>query len=196
MKIENIIYEAFQVDDEIHLPDKVMQVVVGDIDARNNIYRHLINQFNGDLSHDWFQQFYEERFSQRKDLKQDFTPQNVCSLLAKLTDNGTVHEPTAGNGGIIIAKWYNDIQNTLPWDYKPSQHMIDCWELSFSSLPFLLFNLSIRGIMGYVTHGDVLTMKIKRKYALLNRYDDPMGFSEIIEIGPNNTIKMKENDSI
>lgn len=191
MSAEKIILEAFQTDDDIHLPDKVMQVVTGDVETRNRLYMSLIMQFNGDLSYDWFQRFYEERYAQRKDLKQDFTPPQVCSLLSRLTEGNTVHEPTAGNGGILIAQWWEATRKTLAWDYRPSQHMVDCWELSYASLPFLLFNLSIRGMMGYVTLGDVLTLQPIRRYALLNRFDDAMSFSEVIEIGTNDRIERK-----
>ena len=186
------ILELLATDDFRLLPEKVMTVVTGDLATRNHIYSELISMHHGDLSYDWFQRLYEEEYAQRKELKQDFTPQQVSNLTARIAGNGTIHEPTAGSGGLVIAKWWNDMQGVLPWDYKPSLHMVDCWELSDRSLPFLLLNLSIRGMMGYVTHGDVLTMQVKRRYAILNRKDDPLAFSEIIEIGPNDTIGRKE----
>jgi len=185
------ILEIFGTDDFIRLPDKVMEVVLGDLQARNRIYAELIQLMHGDMSRDWFQKLYEAELSQRRDMKQDFTPPQVCALVGRLAGEGTTHEPTAGSGGLIIAKWWQDAQRTLPWDYKPSLHMVDCWELSDRSIPFLLLNLSIRGMMGYVTHGDVLTMQVKQRYALLNRKDDPLAFSEIIRIGPNDEIRRK-----
>ena len=63
--------------------------------------------------------------------------------------------------------------------------MVTCWELSARSIPILLLNLTIRGIMGYVYHGDVLERNVKMKYILLNRKDDTLCFSEIIK-DPNN----------
>lgn len=186
------ILEAFQTDDFRLLPEKVMTVILGGVEERNRIYMNLIEMNHGDLSFDWFQRLHEEEYSQRKELKQDFTPPQVCALVAKIAGCGTTHEPTAGSCGLLIAKWWNEMQRILPWDYKPSLHMVDCWELSDRSIPFLLLNLSIRGMMGYVTHGDVLTQQVKHRYALLNRKDDPMAFSEIIEIGPNDTIGRRE----
>ena len=59
--------------------------------------------------------------------------------------------------------------------------MINCWELSDRSIPFLLLNMSIRGMMGYVYHGDVLERKVVQKYILLNRHDDYLAFSDIIK---------------
>ncbi len=186
------ILDIFGVDDFLKLPDKVMSVVRGDLQERNRVYTALIEMHKGDMSRDWFQKLFEEEFANRKELKQDFTPPQVCSLVAKIVGNGaSTHEPTAGSGGLLVSKWWNEMQCVLPWDYKPSLHMVNCWELSDRSLPFLLLNLSIRGMMGYVTHGDVLTLNIKHRYAILNRKDDPMAFSEVIEIGPKDSIERK-----
>ena len=71
--------------------------------------------------------------------------------------------------------------------------MVTCWELSVRSIPILLLNLSIRGMMGYVYHGDILTKEIKQKYILLNRKDDALAFSEIIKDMENKLIIKKGN---
>ena len=70
----------------------------------------------------------------------------------------------------------------------PSKNIFECWELSDRSIPILLFNLSIRGMMGIVYHGDVLEKKIKQKYILLNRKDDALAFSEIHKVNDNDII--------
>lgn len=70
--------------------------------------------------------------------------------------------------------------------------MVTCWELSARSIPILLLNLSIRGMMGYVYHGDVLTKEVKQKYILLNRQDDTLAFSEIIKANANDEIIQKK----
>lgn len=59
--------------------------------------------------------------------------------------------------------------------------MISVWELSDRAIPLLLLNLSIRGIMGYVYHGDVLEGTVKARYILLNRSDDALGFSDVVK---------------
>ena len=53
--------------------------------------------------------------------------------------------------------------------------------MSDRSIPLLLLNLSIRGIMGYVYHGDVLDGNVKQKYILLNPTDDALAFSDIVK---------------
>ena len=145
--------------------------------------KHLaVEEFGYDVGRDWFRELYEAELAERKQKGQDFTAPEVSELLAELSGaDGSVHEPTAGTGGLLIAAWNRARTAVLPWEFFPSQHMVDCWELSGRSVPILLFNLSIRGIMGYVHHGDVLEQKAVMHYVLLNRSDDALGFSEIIK---------------
>ena len=144
---------------------------------------------NYDMSYDWFQELYENELSERKQKKQDFTPNALGVICSELTtQKGSIHEPTAGNGSMIIADWWQRCRALLPWEHFPSEHMVTCWELSSRSIPILLFNLSIRGIMGYVYHGDVLENCVKQKYILLNTTDDSLGFSEIIKANVNDKI--------
>ena len=89
---------------------------------------------------------------------------------------------------MIIADWWQRCRKFLPWEHFPSQHIVTCWELSSRSIPILLLNLSIRGIMGYVYHGDVLEGIANQKYILLNAHDDTFGFSDIIKADINDKI--------
>lgn len=183
MTIQQLL-DIFELEDILDLPVKVSKILEGDIEVRNDLYRDLIKVNNYDMSYDWFSEAYESEFAQRKQNKQDFTPNSVSKLASLLTGNnpGWIYEPTAGNGSMIIADWWQRcLKASFPIMHFPSQHMITCWELSDRSIPLLLLNLSIRGIMGYVFHGDVLTQELKCKYILLNRNDDTLGFSEIIK---------------
>lgn len=169
------------------LPETIMEVLLGPQQARDNMYKELLKINNYDMSYDWFQQIYEEELSQRKEKKQDFTPNVIGKLSANLcgTDQRTTYEPTAGNGSMLIADWYAKLNKKFPWEFMPSMNQIECWELSDRSIPILLLNLSIRGIMGVVYHGDVLEQTIKQKYILLNRHDDALAFSEIHKVNNN-----------
>ena len=173
----------FNVEDIIDLPQAAMNIVMGDRERRDAVYRELLSVNRYDMSFDWFRQLYEEEFAQRKKHKQDFTPVEVSEIVAKiaLPTVGTIHEPTAGTGGLIISAWWEQCRRAIPWDYYPSQHMISVWELSDRAIPLLLLNLSIRGIMGYVYHGDVLEGTVKARYILLNRSDDALGFSDVVK---------------
>lgn len=163
-------FKIFHIEDLRDLPDAVMRILDGSVELRNKIYNELIRMNDYDMSYDWFQALYENELSERKQKKQDFTPNSLGILCSKLTSQaGSIHEPTAGNGSMIIADWWQRCHNKIPWEHFPSQNMVTCWELSARSIPILLLNLSIRGIMGYVYHGDVLEKSIKMKYILLNR---------------------------
>lgn len=191
MKKEEL-FNLFGIEDLKDLPSAVMNLLDGDIDARNEVYKELIRKNNGDMSYDWFQEIYETELSERKQKKQDFTPNILGVLCSNITSqSGSIHEPTAGNGSMIIADWWERCRKKIPWEHFPSQNMITCWELSARSIPILLLNLSIRGMMGYVYHGDVLTKEVKQKYILLNRKDDTLSFSEIIKANANDKIIQK-----
>lgn len=155
--------------------------------SRNNVYNELIRLNNYDMSYDWFQEMYESELSERKQKGQDFTSPEVSGILSDIVGQKgqTIHEPTAGCGGLIIVDWWKRCKKKMIWEHFPSENMVTCWELSARSIPILLLNLTIRGIMGYVYHGDVLERNVKMKYILLNRKDDTLCFSEIIK-DPNN----------
>ena len=185
--------DLFKVTDIRKLPEAIMEVLMGDVENRNCIYRKLLHLNNYDLSYDWFQQLYEEELSQRKEKKQDFTPQVLGSIASMICGDGqkSVYEPTAGNGSMLISDWHHKISKCYPWEFLPSKNIFECWELSDRSIPILLLNLSIRGMMGTVYHGDVLELKIKQKYILLNPKDDSLAFSEIHKVSNNSSIVQK-----
>lgn len=192
------VFDLFKIEDLKDLPNEVMNIIMGDIEYRNEIYCALLAANNYDMSYDWFQNLYELELAERGQKKQDFTPNSLSVLTALITQKaiGSIYEPTAGNGSMIIAAWWERCKNLAPWEFYPSQHMVTCWELSARAIPILLLNLSIRGMMGYVYHGDVLERTIKTKYVLLNRNDDAMGFSEIIlDVNKNQTIYEVQRDN-
>ncbi|MCE8977182.1 hypothetical protein K0F45_08645 [Bacteroides ovatus] len=190
--ISQDVIRIFDLEDINDLPSAIMHLLEGDLERRDEVYRKLIRLNGNDMSFDWFQAIYESELSERKQKKQDFTPNSLGILCSELTGQaGSIHEPTAGNGSMIIADWWQRCSKKIPWEHFPSQNMVTCWELSARSIPILLLNLSIRGMMGYVYHGDVLTKEVKQKYILLNRQDDTLAFSEIIKANINDVIKQK-----
>lgn len=183
------LFNLIGIEDIKDMPGRIMEIITGNIEYRNYIYSELLKMNNYDMSYDWFQELYESEMSERKQKKQDFTPNTLSVVCSELTSQtGSIHEPTAGNGSMIIADWWQRCRKLHPWEHFPSQHMVTCWELSARSIPILLLNLSIRGIMGYVYHGDVLEKEVKQKYILLNKTDDTLGFSEVIKANINDKI--------
>lgn len=180
----------FDIKDLMYLPDAVWTLLNSPTKERDEKYKELIELNNYDMGTEWFQPIYEAELSERKQKKQDFTPKELSKLCSKLTlQRGFVHEPTAGNGSMIIADWWERCRQRLPWEMFPSENMVTAWELSDRAIPILLLNLSIRGIMGYVYHGDVLEQKVFQKYILLNKKNDGLGFSEVVKVNKNQLIK-------
>lgn len=182
------VMRLFKIEDLNDLPAAISKLLEAPIEVRNEVYNELLVLNNYDVSFDWFQNIFEGELSERSQKKQDFTPNTVARLVSLLTGNptGVIYEPTAGNGSMIIADWWVRCKRLQPWEHFPSQHVVVCWELSNRSIPILLLNLSIRGIMGFVYHGDVLEKTIKTKYLLLNRKNDTLAFSEVIKDTNNN----------
>lgn len=109
------LFKVFLINDLMDLPNAVTKILDMDLEDRNKIYRELIRLNDNDLSYDWFQEVYESDLSERKQKKQDFTPNSLgvlCSLLTSQT--GSIHEPTAGNGSMIIATGGNVVRNYYP----------------------------------------------------------------------------------
>lgn len=189
------LFGIFQITDIMDLPKAVDSVIFGDISQRNAIYRQLLELNEHDLSYDWFQRLYEQEMAQRKKNKQDFTPPEVTQLVSQIADVsavGTIHEPTAGTGGLIISAWWEKCRRVKPWEFFPSKHMVTCWELSDRAIPLLLLNMSIRGMMGTVYHGDVLENRVVQRYILLNETDDALAFSKVVKAEPGQIIKERK----
>jgi len=173
------IKKIFNISDMLDMPSAIMKLLEGDMDTRNDVYMNMIEQHDFDMSYDWFAQIYENELAQRKQNKQDFTPNSISILCSRLTERkGNLYEPTAGNGSMIIADWAQRRNSKI----SPPEYMTACWELSERSIPLLLLNLSIRGIEGYVYHGDVLEKTVREKYVLRKAKN---GFSDIIKDSTN-----------
>lgn len=96
MKKEEL-FNLLGIEDLNDLPSAIMNLIEGDIDVRNKVYKELIQKNNGDMSFDWFQEIYESELSERKQKKQDFTPNSLGILCSGLIGQavGSIHEPTA-----------------------------------------------------------------------------------------------------
>lgn len=178
MNIKEVL-KIFEASDIRLLPESIMNSLQ-DAYKRNSVYKLMLELNDNDLSYDWFSSIYEDELAQRNQNKQDFTPNTVGILLSKLTGTvkGTIYEPTAGNGSLLIANWWYR-KTQLGDGFKSLEHPIECWELSDRSIPILLFNLSIRGINAVVYHGDVISQDVKDKYILTNINDAVNEFSII-----------------
>lgn len=136
-----------------------------------------------DLSYEWFQGYFENEHADRKNKKQDFTPDQMSELMTKLAgESDSYFEATAGTGGIMI-KYWNENKDKNTWFHVE--------ELSDRAIPFLIFNMSIRGMNGVILQGNSLTREMKDVYFIRNMKFK--GFSEVIKMPHADGLKKELN---
>lgn len=111
----------------------------------------------GDLTVDWLQRIFQYYEADRQEKKQDYTPKSIAKLCAELTETGgkTVYDICAGSGALTIQKWVRN----------PDKLFV-CEELDEKVIPYLLFNMAVRNMSGYVINRNVLTMEWYKGYKL------------------------------
>lgn len=191
----NTVNKILNIDDAYKAPDTLLALMLDKI-QRENIFKKFLN-ISTDLSFDWFHEYFEDEQAERKSKKQDFTPDSIATLLNKLTSNttGYYYEPTAGTGGILITRWWQDCLNdpvgtknntNIPgisfFTYDPRKYWYQVEELSDRAVPFLIFNMAIRGMNGVAIQCDSLSREAKEAYFIRNDTDNALAFSEVIEV--------------
>lgn len=168
-----MVLEADQIDaligvkEAYELPTKLMKRL-HDEAGREKMFEDFVD-FEPDLSYDMFTNYFQEGHADRTKLKQDYTPSELCGLVASVAGGaGSYGDICAGSGGLAIAAW-----NGNP------QAFFYCEEYSAHVLPLLLFNLAIRNMDALVIHGDSLTRETEAVWRLT-----PGGrFSSIRQLG-------------
>ncbi|EGO8793668.1 N-6 DNA methylase [Enterococcus faecalis] len=151
------INELLGVDDAYKAPEALMNILKNK-DAARKLFEKLL-AIETDLSFDWFHEYFQEEHADRKQKKQDFTPNSVGKVLSLILGHSeSTLDVAAGTGGLTIKKWWNDGQ--------PTNNEYLCEELSDRAVPFLLFNLMIRGMKAQVIHGDSLSGVTKKVYKI------------------------------
>ncbi|MFL2076406.1 N-6 DNA methylase [Marinilactibacillus psychrotolerans] len=149
-----LINQLLDIKESYKAPDRMMELMINDV-AREKTFKQFLNQ-ETDLSYEWFQGYFESEHADRKEKKQDFTPNSVSELGAMILGKSDQYfEATVGTGGMMIQFW-----NKNPDAY------FEVEELSDRAIPFLLFNMSIRGMNGLVKHGDSLRQEFFAIYEL------------------------------
>lgn len=165
---------------------KFMEDIVLDKERREQFYRGCVKVDPQCVEEDTFRQYFEEFAAERKSNQQDFTPQSITKLMAKLTDNNdkystgwTAYDCAAGTGAMILSKWKKERDKYFPWDYRPHNYLYFCQELSDITIPYLIHNLALRGMNAIVVHGDTLERTANQIYFIQNAKDDPLQFSSV-----------------
>lgn len=183
------INEILEVDDTYKQPEKLLNLMLDDEKREETFHKFL--ELETDMSYEWFQQAFEDEHAERKSKKQDFTPQSIGELMARLTGNDkSYYEVAAGNGGIMIQAWHKHrLECRNFWMYNPQAYWYQVEELSDRSIPFLIFNMAIRGMNGVILHGDSIERKFKTVYFIRNMDTQYGGFSEVIEMPKNRELQ-------
>ncbi|EOK10055.1 hypothetical protein WOU_02546 [Enterococcus faecalis ATCC 6055] len=185
------INELLGVDDAYKAPEALMNILLNR-DKREIVFNKFL-EIEKDLTFDWFHEYFQDEHADRKVKKQDFTPNSIGEVIAKIVGpgSGLTHEVASGTGGMIIQKWRADRLSIGFFEYKPSMTFYDLEELSDRTIPFLIFNLAIRGMNATVVHGDSLDRKIKQIYFLQNSKDDSLAFSDV-NVMPHSDVVTRE----
>lgn len=150
---KEFINKTLCIKENYQMPDKLLKLILSE--EKESIFEQFL-QVDGDLSHDFFREYFQETQANRSDLKQDYTPSCICDIIAELQPNGTkVLDVCAGVGSLTIG-----ILN------KQKDNYYQCEELSKASIPVLLFNLAIRNVNATIVNCNVLTREKENIYKL------------------------------
>lgn len=190
-----------EINESYKAPERVLELMLDDQQRAITFEKFL--KVSKDLSFDWFHEYFEDEQAERKKKKQDFTPQSISDLMSALVGknpNGTYYEPAAGTGGILITRWWSncleDPVNLSKVDKKvlnqnpgisfftcdPRNYWYQVEEMSDRAIPFLIFNMAIRGMNGVAVQCDSLSREAKEAYFIRNDSDNFLGFSEVIKL--------------
>lgn len=181
MRKQTQINKLLGIEDSYQAPEKLMSILY-DREAREKLFMEFLELYDYRVDIDYFHEYFQEEHADRKQKKQDFTPNSVGKLLSQLVGSAqgtTRYEPCAGTGGITIQTWDHDRKQHSPFVYRPSWYLYHCEELSSRALPFLLFNCLLRGMNAVVVHCDVLTRKSYGAFFIQNDLDDHLQFSSL-----------------
>ena len=173
------INQLLGIKDGYQAPARMMEIITSD--ERETYFKQFLEAFDYNVNYDWFHEYFQEEHAERKTKKQDFTPKSISRLMNHIVGNhqGSYYEPAAGTGGILIERWHQDRLQVSPFEYEPRMYYYEAEELSDRTIPFLLFNMMIRGMNGTVVQCDVLTREAYGAWFIQNDNNDHMQFSSL-----------------
>lgn len=171
LEFKNKIFELLNVTKTSEIGNALLDVVL-----KPNFY--IFDEYKKlcDGSKDWLQALWQYYEADRTEKKQDYTPKSLCKLVSALAGNcETVYDCCGGSGALTVQM------------LKDSKAKFVCVEeLDEKVIPFLLFNLCLHNVNGYVFNGDVLTRKFLKIYKL--SADDK--YSKVDELPSNEQINL------
>lgn len=142
------ILEIYNVSESYQLPDAIMRALLS-----NDRVKILQSKevFESARMSDYFQ----SDAGDREKLKQDFTPKELCDLVARLMKQGDFLDMCAGTGGLTEAA------------VKAGHAVVYAQEFSQRTIPFLLLNAAINEWSGRIDEADCLRGDIQKSYRII-----------------------------
>lgn len=138
--------EIFGVQESYKLPEIIMDTLLSD--QAEDIIRKIKNE---DID---IRDTFQEEQGDRKELKQDFTPDCICNLVAKLTEKGSCIDMCSGTG--VLSKAVA----------KENGTQVEEYEYSTRTIPFALLDACVNGLEGNISHADCLRNAAWETYAV------------------------------
>lgn len=160
--------DALGVSESYQVPDAMMKALM-DEGKRHELFSLYLAEFS--LDDDPVNVLFQEEHGDRDKFKQDYTPPELARLVAEMAHRDTGKAPAtiadlcAGTGTLTLA-----CLKRFPCAFY------HCEEVTARAIPFLLFNLAIRGVNAEVFQQDVLTREVTASWRLI---PDGKGFSDI-----------------
>ncbi len=146
--------EHLGITESYKMPERMMEILFNPFEREKMFDAFLAEE--GNLSRDQWTDYFQDEQGDRKALKQDFTPPEICEIVAEITPEAESYaDVCSGTGGLTIA-----LHNRFPGAYY------HCEEISERTIPILLFNLAIRNMDAEVIHGDSLEQIVNHCYRL------------------------------
>lgn len=184
-KAKDIFYKLANCNQHVQF-EQFLRDIIFDKKRRETFYASLIDEGIYDTRVDIFKSYFEAYSAERKSNMQDFTPDKVAELLAKIVNyekgdctGWAGYDAAAGTGTLIIKKWNDDVRSNTFASYRPSNYIYRCDEYADNVIPYLVHNLAFRGMNAIVVHGDTITREAKQVYFMCNEDDSYMSFSNV-----------------
>lgn len=139
--------EFFGIKESYRLPDKIKEALLSDN------AEETIKEIKRSISCDIRDMFQEEQ-GDRKNLKQDFTPDCICDIVSQLLIGGTCIDMCSGTGALS------------KFAYLKCGIKINEFEFSERTIPFALLDACINGMEGTISKADCLRDKVDETYFL------------------------------
>lgn len=164
--------EIFQVQENYKLPDAIMEALLS---KEAEKYIRVVKDNKIDI-----RDTFQEEQGDRNRLKQDFTPDCLCWLVAHLMKDGNCLDMCSGTG--VLSKEAAKVHGVE----------VEEWEFSERTIPFAILDACVNGLNGYISRGDCLRNEIHQMYRIVKISDISISLERTPkrEIGQYNNVIM------